>query len=215
MNQLTGAFHTSRLHSKHNQIEPVGKKKEVKKRAGKGNMEHSYLNRHGSPNPHLHLHTPIFLHIQPCLHTTVVYGTHNHPTSEPTKSIHQLPHRRPMSDTCRQEPRLIACPFTALVPVYPTKISNSVLCFSVGTSSYRTLYRQPVNGTKTAPAYIHTLHIMAPTRTCVLTRRFSSTYHIVAPALTSATSSHILAPTLTSVYTRQVSSTYNHVYTPR
>ena len=32
------------------------------------------------------------------LHTTVVYGTHKSPTSEPTKSIHQLPHLRPMSE---------------------------------------------------------------------------------------------------------------------
>ena len=55
----------------------------------------SYLNPHGSPNSHLRLHTSIFFHIQRCLHTTVVYGTHNSPTSEPTKSIHQLPHRRP------------------------------------------------------------------------------------------------------------------------
>ena len=35
------------------------------------------------------------LHIQSCLHTTLVYGTHHSPTSGPTKSIHQLPHRRP------------------------------------------------------------------------------------------------------------------------
>ena len=42
MNQLAAAFHTSRLHPKHNQIEFLGKKKEVKEKAGKGNMEHSF-----------------------------------------------------------------------------------------------------------------------------------------------------------------------------
>ena len=42
MNPRTAACHTSRLHSKHNQIEFLGKKKEVKERAGKGNKEHYF-----------------------------------------------------------------------------------------------------------------------------------------------------------------------------
>ena len=59
---------------------------------------------HPSSNPHLRLHTSILLHPQPCLHTTLVCCTHNGPISEPTKSIHQLPHRSPSSNLCYQLP---------------------------------------------------------------------------------------------------------------
>ena len=100
----------------------------------------SYLNPHRSPNPHLRLHTSIFLHIQPCLHTTVVYGTHNGPTSEPTKSIHQLPHWPPSFNLSlfQLRPHFLRAHNT-LTPSRETTLPLSFLLstYRVGSRSYR------------------------------------------------------------------------------